>query len=71
MWLGENFWARVGADRREAVMAESFLNPVELPNGVIHISAGDRCFINETCAELQDRARAAIYGCGESIAKGA
>ena len=69
MWLGENFWARVGSDRREAVMAESFLNPVELPNGVIHISASDRCFVDETSAELQDRVRAALYGPSDPLPK--
>ena len=61
IWLGGDFWRRVGWWRREQVKQADFLFVEEMENDVIRVEASQQLFDDTTPAELQNKLRALLF----------
>ena len=61
MWLGEEFWQRVGYSKRERLSSMAGLDVIAPIPQVLKIQGATCSFNSEETSELQDRLRAALY----------
>ncbi|MFZ6768537.1 hypothetical protein ACO0LM_15875 [Undibacterium sp. Di26W] len=62
MWLGDSFWERVGADRKERVKSVNWLNVETVNDNTLHVRASENSFSDQRTAEVQNKLRAILYG---------
>lgn len=62
MWLGPDFWEKVGQDRKEAILAADWADVQEREHGVLRVQVAPDCFVDETTADLQNKLRETLYG---------
>lgn len=62
MWLGEPFWACVGMERKDAIIAADWAETALLENGVLRVQVVPECFIDESNRDLQIELRRTLFG---------
>jgi hypothetical protein len=62
MWLGEPFWALVGEQRRDDILAAEWAETTQLENGVLRIQVAPDCFRDESNKDIQVKLRRTLYG---------
>ncbi|MBJ7313395.1 hypothetical protein ACFOLJ_26450 [Rugamonas sp. CCM 8940] len=62
MWLGEEFWNRVGIDRKDHIRKENWLRIEALTSGILRLQTAECCFSDESTARVQNDLRALLYG---------
>lgn len=66
MWLGEPFWALVGEQRRNDILAADWAKTTQLDNGVLRVQVAPDCFRDESNKDIQVKLRRTLYGVDEA-----
>lgn len=62
MWFGQGFWSRVGASRRQDLLASADFLTSEMRHDILRTIASETAFTDESSKETQDLLRNLLFG---------